>query len=152
MISTSKTLKFLLVAPLPLNTADVAPWKDALWKRLVSISLDPKVIYLIESVYSTAFEWYKNHQNRTCKTYLKIIRLCFIALSESEMSRSNFYYILCLISSFSNIPVKSSVSCGDLDFISTFTCNGRGWTPGMAPRNDSLPQPKKFRDDIGIRW
>ena len=36
-----------------------------------------------------------------------------------------FCYILCLISSFSHIPVKSSVSRGDLDKISTFTCNGQ---------------------------
>ena len=67
------------------------------------------------------------------------------------MSRSIFYYILCLISTFSNIPVKSSVSCGDRDLISTFTGNGQGWTPSGVLGYDSLPQKKKFRDDIGIR-
>ena len=59
------------------------------------------------------------------------------------MSRSIFYYILCLISTISNIPVKSSVSCGDRDLISTFTWNGRGWTPSGVLGYDCLPRQKK---------
>ena len=59
------------------------------------------------------------------------------------MSRSIFYYILCLISTFSYIPVKSSVSCGDRDLIYTFTWNGRGWTPSGVLGYDCLPRQKK---------
>ena len=67
------------------------------------------------------------------------------------MSRSLFGNFLPLILSFLNICVKSSISRGDLDFNSTFTCNGRGWTPSMTPRYNSLPEKKKFRHDNTIR-
>ena len=40
---------------------------------------------------------------------------------------------------------------GDLDFISRFTWNGRGWTPSGVVGYDYLPQKKKFRDGIGVR-
>ena len=67
------------------------------------------------------------------------------------MSRSLFGNFLPLILSFLNICVKSSISRGDLDLNSTFTCNGRGWTPSMTPRYNSLPEKNKFRHDNTIR-
>ena len=88
--------------------------KDAQWKRIVPRSLDLNVMYSIGFVCSRPFEWYKTYQNRTSETYLKLIRICLIALMKMKC-QGHFCYILCLISSLSNIPVKSSVSCGDLD-------------------------------------
>ena len=79
-----KNVQCWLVTQLPLNTADFAPLKAAQWKRLVPRSLDSKVIYPIEFVCSRPFEWYKNHQNRTSETYLKMIQFCLNALVQIQ--------------------------------------------------------------------
>ena len=68
----------------------------------------------------TISKTWKSDQCNLFKTY----SILFYNLSESKTSRSFFGVILCLILCFSIICVKWSVSCGDLDKISTFTHNG----------------------------
>ena len=58
------------------------------------------------------------------------------------MSRSFFGVILCLILCFSIICVKWPVSCGDLDFISTFTHN-RPWLDAQRGARVWFYSPEK---------
>ena len=77
------------------NNADCAPLKDAQWKKIVPRSPNPKVIYSVGFVCSRPFEWYKNHQNRTSETYLKLIRICLIVLVKVKC-QGHFFAIFCV--------------------------------------------------------
>ena len=72
------------------------------------------------------------------------------------MSRSFFGVILCLILCFSIICVKWPVSCGDLDFISTFTHN-RPWLDAQRGARVWFYSPEKnvstrYRDPTNCDW